>query len=70
MQENKKEPDLAPQASYTHLYVHGYLFIPLAIILYLFDIPHQILTWIIGSVMGVSSIIAGLTSRIVEKKGK
>lgn len=60
---------LAQQAYYTHLYVHGYLFILLAIILYLFNIPHQILTLIIGSVMGVSSIIAGLTSSIMEKKG-
>ena len=61
---------LAQQASYTHLYVHGYLFIPLAIILYLFNIPHQILTLIIGSVIGVSTIIAGLTSGIMEKKGR
>ncbi len=60
---------LAQQPSYMHLYVHGYLFILLAIILYLFNIPHQILTLIVGSVIGVSSIIAGLTSSIMEKKG-
>ncbi len=70
MRENKKEPDLAQQASYTHLYVHGYLFVPLAIILYLFNIPHHILTLIIGLVMGFSSIIAGLTSGVMEKKGR
>jgi hypothetical protein len=58
------------QTTYTHLYVHGFLFIVLAVIFYLFDIPHQALVPIVGCVVGVSQITAGVTEYLTRTRAR
>ncbi len=60
----------AQMSAYTHLFIHGFLMILLAVILYLFNIDHYSLSLIIGLVIGFSLITAGFTSGIIEKKTK
>jgi hypothetical protein len=56
------------QTTYTHMYIHGYLFLILAVILYLFHIPHQVLVPLVGCTIGVSLIITGLTEYFLHRR--
>ncbi|GEM_PF-914949 len=58
---------LLAQVTYTHVYVHGYLFLIFAILLYLFDLTHEILVPTVGLLVGLSMIAVGITIRIREK---
>jgi hypothetical protein len=51
---------LLAQVTYTHVYIHGYLFLVFAILMYIFDLSHEIL-------VGFSMIAVGITIRIQEK---
>lgn len=58
---------LLAQVTYTHVYIHGYLFLVFAILLYLFGLTHEILVPIVGLLVGFSLIVVGITIRIQEK---
>ena len=58
---------LLAQVTYTHVYIHGYLFLVIAILLYIFDLRHEILVPIVGLLVGFSMIAVGMTIRIREK---
>jgi hypothetical protein len=58
---------LIAQVTYTHVYFHGYLFLVFAILLYLFDLAHEILVPVVGLLVGFSLIAVGITIRIQEK---
>jgi len=58
---------LLAQVTYTHVYIHGYLFLVFAILLYIFDLSHEILVPIVGLLVGVSMITVGITIRVQEK---
>ena len=55
------------QITYTHVYIHGYLFLLFAILLYIFDLSHEVLVPIVGVLVGVSMIAVGVTIRVQEK---
>jgi hypothetical protein len=61
---------LAQQACYMHLFVHGFFFILLAILLYLFRVQHPLMVLGLGSIFAVSMVIVGITDRIAEKREK
>jgi hypothetical protein len=56
------------QTTYTHMYIHGYLFIVLAVVLYLFHVPHQLLVPVVGCTVGASQVIVGITTACAAKK--
>jgi hypothetical protein len=58
---------LLAQVTYTHVYIHGYLFLVFAILLYLFGLTHEILVPIVGLLVGISLIAVGITIRVQEK---
>lgn len=58
---------LLAQVTYTHVYIHGYLFLVFASLLYIFDLMHETLVPIVGSLVGISMIVVGITSRIQDK---
>jgi hypothetical protein len=58
---------LLAQVTYTHVYIHGYLFLVFAILLFLFGLTHEILVPIVGLLVGFSMIGVGITIRIQEK---
>jgi len=58
---------LLAQVTYTHVYIHGYLFLVFAILLYIFDLSHEILVPVVGLLVGFSMIAVGITIRVQEK---
>ncbi len=58
---------LLAQVTYTHVYLHGYLFLAIAILLYLFRVEHEALVLAVGFLVGFSLITVGITIRIKEK---
>ena len=58
---------LLGQVTYTHVYLHGYLFLIVAVLLYLFRLQHEALVLIVGLLVGLSTIVVGITNRVKEK---
>jgi len=60
---------LLAQVTYTHVYIHGYLFLVFAILLHLFNLTHEFLVPVVGLLVGLSMIVVGITIRIHENSG-
>lgn len=56
------------QASYDFMYVHGYLMVFLALVLYLLRIDFKNLQLITGCIVGVALITCGIVSAVKEQK--
>jgi hypothetical protein len=60
---------LLAQFTYTHVYIHGYLFLVFAGVMFVFDLAHDVLVPAVGLLVGFSLIVVGITVRIREKTG-
>ena len=58
---------LLGQVTYTHVFLHGYLLLIVAVLLYLFRLQHEALVLIVGLLIGLSTIVVGITNRVKEK---
>ena len=58
---------LLAQVTYSHVYYHGYLFLVFAVLLFIFDLAHDLLVPVVGFLVGVSMIAVGITIRVQEK---
>ncbi len=53
---------------YRNAYLHGYILLAIAVVLYLLKIDHRVMVVIVGTVIGTSTILIGIAADINIKK--